>query len=89
MHRGLCMQWRVYTKLLRTADSVAMRWYWRRELPEGAEESTEGFASRLQCEADAVQHGCRTEEQAQERRITMSRLFWGADFREREEQSRS
>jgi hypothetical protein len=86
-----CMQWRVYTKLLRSADGVVMRWYWRRELPEGAEESTEGFTSRVLCEADAVEHGCRAEDQARERRISMSRLFWGAESQREpaSEQSRS
>jgi hypothetical protein len=76
------MQWRVYTKLVRAADRVAMRWYWCRELPEAKEESAEGFVSRLQCEADAVKHGCRVEDQADERRMTMSRLLFGAALHE-------
>jgi hypothetical protein len=80
-----CMQWRVYTKLVRTANRAAMRWYWRKELPDGTEESPEGFTSRVLCEANALEHGCRPEDQAHERRTSMSRLFWGAEFRERQQ----
>jgi hypothetical protein len=79
------MQWRVYTRLVRTANGVAMRWYWCRELPDGAEESSEGFMSRVLCEADAMKHGCQAEDQATERRITMSRLLWGANVRQEQQ----
>jgi hypothetical protein len=82
MHVFVSMRWRVYTRLVKTTDSVAMRWYWCRVLPEGREESGAGFTSRLQCEADAVKHGCRVEDQADERRTSVSRLFFGAELRE-------
>ena len=69
------MRWRVYTKLVSDSDRVFTRWYWRKETPEGAEESAEGFLTRVQCEADAVKYGCRLEDQAPEERLPISPLL--------------
>ena len=69
------MRWRVYTKVLISEATVCVPWYWCKETPEGNEESAEGFLSRSECEADAVKHGCRLEDQAEERRTPISRLL--------------
>jgi hypothetical protein len=75
------MQWRVYAKLLTSPGCVYMRWYWCRELPEGSKESAQGFTSRAACEADAIARGCLPEDQADERRLSLSRLLGGPDLR--------
>jgi hypothetical protein len=69
---GPCVIWRVYTKLVASGTAVHMRWYWTRRLPHGTYESMVGFATRLECEADAVRHGCRPEH---ERRDEVPGLF--------------
>jgi hypothetical protein len=68
------MVWRTLTKLDYTDAGVSLRWYWRKEHP-AREESVQGFLLRSDCEADAVRHGCRPEDQAEERRLPLSGLF--------------
>jgi hypothetical protein len=74
MQRVPRMAWRVYTKRLVSANSTALRWFWCAQLPHGSVESLVGFSSRAQCEADALKHGCRPEDQQHERGIPMARL---------------
>jgi hypothetical protein len=59
------MSWHVYTKRLISKRGVCLLWFWRRELPHGRIESPVGFSTRAACEADAIKHGCRAEEQQQ------------------------
>ena len=73
--QGYGMPWRTFTKLVQSDSGVSAMWYWRYEVPERVEESTRGFRSRTDCEADALRHNCRPEDRAEERRIAISRLF--------------
>jgi hypothetical protein len=51
------MEWKIFTRKTTAGDRVLIRWYWRKPALEGREESTAGFTSRAQCEADAREHG--------------------------------
>ena len=81
MHLFFFMGWRVYTKVVEVASGVSIRWYWSRDVAGSAEESTHGFVSRSDCEADAIAKGCKPEELESERRVSMSRLFTGPESR--------
>jgi hypothetical protein len=75
------MSWRVYTRPTTSANGIAIRWYWCSKLPHGTYESREGFLTRPQCEADAIKHGCRRQDQVDGARISMSRLLAWAPAR--------
>ena len=55
------MEWKIYTKLLPVDGGIVMRWFWRKPVTEGRTESSQGFTSRAECEADAARHGYRAD----------------------------
>ena len=69
------MVWRTFTKLVHSERGVSALWFWRNETRDAVQESSRGFLSRAECEADALRSGCKPEEHSQERRIAVSRLF--------------
>ena len=61
---GFAMQWRIFTKQIPVEGGVVLRWFWRKPVLEGREESPVGFVSRAECEVDAAKHGyTRADEQ--------------------------
>ena len=54
------MKWKIYTKQIATDGGVMLRWFWRKPVLEGRQESPQGFTSRGECEADAARHGFRS-----------------------------
>ena len=58
------MQWKIYTKPVETDDGgIALRWFWRKPVAEGRQESAVGFTTRNACEADAAKHGYTAEQE--------------------------
>ena len=55
------MYWKIYTRKVETERGVQLRWFWRKPVLQGREESPVGFTSRAECEADARQHGYNGE----------------------------
>ncbi|HYC44285.1 MAG TPA: hypothetical protein VED01_02265 [Burkholderiales bacterium] len=51
------MDWKIFTRKIEVDGGVQLRWYWRKPVSEGREESPVGFTSRTQCEGDARKHG--------------------------------
>ena len=62
------MYWEIYTKKIADDGGVQIRWFWRKPVLEGREESAFGFMSRAECEADARKHGY-TGDAPEERRF--------------------
>ena len=61
------MYWKIYTKKIETERGIQTRWFWRKPVLQGREESAAGFTSRAECEADARKHGY--DGQTDERRF--------------------
>ena len=51
------MNWKIFTRKIEVDGGIEIRWFWRKPVREGREESPAGFTSRGLCEADARKHG--------------------------------
>jgi hypothetical protein len=53
-------RWEVFTQFVGGEGSAELRWFWRCYGAEGSKlESSAGFHSRAECQADAAKHGCK------------------------------
>ena len=64
------MEWRIFTRKIAADDRVMIRWFWRKPVSLGREESAVGFTSRVQCEADARAHGFSGEADSENQEVT-------------------
>jgi hypothetical protein len=51
------LNWKIYTKAVSIDGGVVIRWFWRKPVTEGRNESPRGFTTRAECEEDAMLHG--------------------------------
>lgn len=58
------VNWKIYTKQIAIEGGVVLRWFWRKPVGQGREESARGFTTRAECEADAARHGYRRADES-------------------------